>query len=446
MLHARKTAVLCALTALLAFVGCHDILSVDNPQAITNEGADNPLLLPAVAAGTEGDFHVSMALMSIFTGLLSDEFWHVGSWVEWEDVAQGRIRANWQQNQTFANTYHDAENGLFRARGTAVLAAQRFERVMGDTAHTSPLFITAELARAWTDLYLALGVCQLPPAANQAMVSDTVIFKQAADTFQALIPLIQAAHYTNAADKQARLNQAHAGAARANLMDGNYDAALSHALAVPAGFEYDAIFSSNSNFQFNSMSVQGNSNYNRSFTIRDIWYPLIDTIAGMMRDPYSGQIDPRIQLGHDNNNARGYDKGVDAVHKFFSIMKYSAYNSPIVISKSAEMNLIIAEVYWHRGDYNAALAAMNLNRAAAGLPPFTLPSSGDVSTKVRDLLLQERFAELFGTANRLSDIYRFNLVTARLGPGRATKLPLSRTEQLANPSIGEGAETCPRIS
>jgi hypothetical protein len=62
------------------------------------------------------------------------------------------------------------------------------------------------------------------------------------------------------------------------------------------------------------------------------------------------------------------------------------------------------------------------------------------------MLLQERFAELFGTAQRLNDIYRFNLIGGRLGAGRATKLPLSRMEQLANPSIGEGAETCPRIS
>jgi hypothetical protein len=110
------------------------------------------------------------------------------------------------------------------------------------------------------------------------------------------------------------------------------------------------------------------------------------------------------------------------------------------------MNLIAAEVNWHKGSFQAALDAMNINRAAVGLPPFTLPTSGDISTQVRDMLLQERFAELFGTAQRLNDVYRFNLIGTRLGPNRATKLPLSRTEQLANPKIGDGAETCPRIS
>jgi hypothetical protein len=46
----------------------------------------------------------------------------------------------------------------------------------------------------------------------------------------------------------------------------------------------------------------------------------------------------------------------------------------------------------------------------------------------------------------LSDLYRFGLIKDRLGAGRATKLPLSRTEQLGNPNIGDGKETCPAIS
>ena len=53
---------------------------------------------------------------------------------------------------------------------------------------------------------------------------------------------------------------------------------------------------------------------------------------------------------------------------------------------------------------------------------------------------------LFAEGSRMQDLYRFGLVNARLGPGRATKLPLSRTEQLTNPHIGAGKETCPAVS
>ena len=194
------------------------------------------------------------------------------------------------------------------------------------------------------------------------------------------------------------------------------------------------------------MANQGNATYNRSFSIRDIWWPYIDTIAGQMRDPYSGQLDPRIPLGHDNNNARGYDRGSDGVTKFFSNNKYATYAAPIPLTKSAEMNLIIAEVRWRQGNFAGAMQAMNINRAAVGLPPMLLPVTGNVSTQIRDLLLQERFAVLFGEGSRLNDLYRFGLITQRLGPNRATKLPLSRTEQLTNINIGEGKERCPAIS
>ena len=437
----------CALAAaaLLAVVGCKDLLSVQNPQAFTNAAANSPILLPAVAAGAEGDMQVSIARLATMTGMLSDEFWHTGTWSDWLDVSKGLIRKNWPFDGAF--TY--PENQMLQARGTAESASKRFENVMGDSAHTSPLFITSEMARAWADLELAMSVCEIPSTAGAATVSDTVLFKQAADTLAALIPRIQAAHYAKDADRQARLNQARAGLARASLMLGNYSTALTYAQQVPAGFRYDAVYSNNSAFQNNQMANQGNSNYNRSFSIRaDVWKNLIDTVDFTLIDPYSGKPDQRVLLGHDNNNVHGYARGSDGVTPFYSINKYPSYASPIALTKSEEMNLIIAEVKWRNGDNQGAVNAMNVNRELPGvaLPDLTVPMSGDVPTQIRDMLLQERFAVLFGEGSRMQDLYRFGLVTQRLGPGRATKLPLSRTEELTNPHIGEGHETCPAIS
>ena len=444
MRHMKNRAVRWAgaLAVLAAAAGCKDLLTVQNPQVFTNDAANSDILLPAVAAGAEGDMQVSVDNMAIMSGMLSDEFWHTGTWSDWLDVSKGLIR----KNPPFNGAFSEPQNAMLRSRGTAESAVARFRRVLGDTVKTSPLFVTASMARAWADVQLAMAVCEIPTTAGAATVSDTAIFKQAADSFAAMIPIIQAAHFAKASDRDARLNQAYAGLARANLMIGNYPAALQYAQLVPAGFQYDALYSNNSAFQNNQMANQGNATYNRSFSIRDIWWTYIDTIAGQMRDPYSGQLDPRIPLGHDNNNSRGYDRGSDGVTKFFSNNKYSTYASPIPITKSAEMNLIIAEVRWRQGNYAGAMQAMNINRTAVGLPPMLLPVTGDVSTQIRDLLLQERFAVLFGEGSRLNDLYRFGLITQRLGPNRATKLPLSRTEQLTNINIGEGKERCPAIS
>lgn len=428
---------------LLAAIGCHDLLTVQNPQAFTNDAANSPGLLPAVAAGAEGDVQVSMSNLATMSGMLSDELWHTGTWSDWLDVSNGKIRKNWP----FDGAFSGPENAMLQARGAAESASRRFENVLKDTAHVSPLFITSEMARGWADLELAMAVCQIPSTAGAAPVSDTVIFKQAADTFTMLIPLIQKAHYVKEADRQARLNQAEAGLARADLMLGDYAGALANAQLVPPGFEYDAVYSINSDFQNNQMANQGNANYNRSFSIRaSVWGSLIDTVDFAMRDPYSGQPDPRIGLGHDNNNVLGYSRGSDGVTVFYSLLKYSSLASPIPLTKYEEMNLIIAEVKWHNGDNAGAVAVMNVNREEVGLPDLTVPTSGDIPTQVRDMILQERFAVMFAEGSRLQDLYRFGLITSRLGAGRATKLPLSRTEQLTNPHIGANKETCPAVS
>jgi hypothetical protein len=443
MRSTTNRVILWGTVAVLAGVaGCKDLLTVQNPQVFTNEAANAANLLPAVAAGAEGDMQVSMSALATMSGMLSDEFWHTGTWSDWLDVSRGVIR----KNPPFNGAFTAPENQMLRARGAAESAITRFKNVMGDTAKTSPLYVTAAMARAWSDLELAMAVCEIPPTAGAATVSDTVIFKQAADSFTALIPIIQAAHFAKTSDRDARLNQAYAGLARASLMIGNYALALQYAQLVPPTFQYDAIYSNNSAFQNNQMANQGNANYNRSFSIRNVWWQYIDTIAGQMRDPYSGQLDPRVLIGHDNNNARGYDRGSDGVTKFFSINKYPSYASPIPLTKAAEMNLIVAEVRWRQGDFPGALQALNVNRSAVGLPPMLMPVAGDVSTQIRDMMLQERFAVLFGEGSRLQDLYRFGLITQRLGPNRATKLPLSRTEQLTNPNIGEGKGKCPAIS
>lgn len=439
-MKSRGFAYAAVVAVLFGTAGCKDILSVQNPQAFTDEAANSAILLPAVAAGAEGNMQVSIDDLIIQTGMLSDEFWHTGTWSDWLDVSKGIIRANWPFNGAFSGP----EDSMLRARGTAEAASRRFEKVMGDSAKTSPLFITSEMARAWSDLELAMAVCEIPATAGSPPVTDLVLFKQAADTLGRLISLIPDAHYAKEADRQARLNQARAGLARANLMLGNYAAAMTYAQLVPPGFRYDAIFSNNSQFQNNQMANQGNANYNRSYSIREsVWKPLIDTVAFALRDPYSGMPDPRVPLGHDNNNSRGYARGSDGVTPFYSINKYTSYASPIALTKYEEMNLIIAEVKWRAKDDAGAVQSLNTNRALVGLPNLVPPAT---SLEVRDMILQERFAVLFGEGSRMQDLYRFGLVKARLGADRASKLPLSRTEQLTNPNIGEGAEKCPAIS
>jgi hypothetical protein len=415
---------------------------VQDPQNFASSTLDNPILWPAIANGAEGDLMLPLDDFAIFTGMLSDELWDSSTWIDWHDISTGAIRPNRPQG-TFGD---GVQNAVLRARYSSQAAADRFTAGMGDSASTSPLMVQVKTVDAWADLVLAMGFCESPPTQGSATVSDTVMFKNALTKLTAVLPLAQNAHYIKAADKTAQVNWITAGIARANLMLGNYDAALAAAQQVPAGFEKDAVFSSNSTTQNNNLFVQGNAGSNRSYTIRGIWASQIDTISGSMKDWYSGQLDSRIPLQHDNNNTKGYNLGAGGVVKFFSNGKASVASAPLAMAKYGEMVLIQAEVYWRKGQFQTAIDKMNVNRAAVGLPNLVVPTTGDISTWVRDALLSERFAQLFTEGFRMQDLYRFNLVTAKLGPGRLIKLPLSVTEAVNNPNIKIGGGKCPGIS
>ncbi|OYV72488.1 MAG: hypothetical protein B7Z72_04655, partial [Gemmatimonadetes bacterium 21-71-4] len=111
----------CALAAVsvVLVTACHDILQVQNPQAFTNAAANSARLLPAVAAGAEGNFQLSIASFAIMTGMLSDELQNSSTWIDWKQVSDGVITKNWPT----AGAFSGAQDGLLRARYDAISAA-----------------------------------------------------------------------------------------------------------------------------------------------------------------------------------------------------------------------------------------------------------------------------------------------------------------------------------
>jgi hypothetical protein len=433
-----------AVAALIVTAGCHDILKVQDPQNFASGSLDNPILWPSLANGAEGDLQLQVSSFAIFTGMLSDELWDSSTWIDWHDVSTGTIRVNWATNGAWSATM----DGILRARYSAQATATRFAADMKDTANTSPLMVQVKAVDAWSDLMLAMGFCEAPATQGSATVSDTVMFQNALTKLAAVLALAQAAHYTpaQATTKATTINWMNAGIARANLMLGKNDAAIAAAQQVPAGFEKDAVYSGNTTAQNNQLFFQGNFGSNRSYTIRNLWYAQIDTVQGFLLDWYSGQLDTRVPLNHDNNNKLGYNNGAGGTVRFFSNGKANSAASPVAMAKYTEMLLIQAEANWRKGDNNAAISFLNTNRALASLPAITLPTTGDVNTWVRDAILSERFATLYTEGFRMQDLYRFGLVAARVGTGRATKLPLSRTEETNNSNIGIGHGKCPAVS
>jgi len=442
---AGRAAAYAGAVALVVFgAACGSALDVPNPQAFGDEALNNPIILKNVANGAEGSFHQAFDDYIVYTELLSDEIESTSTWIDWEDVSEGRIRHDWPNQFSFSYT----QDQILQARFAAQSATERIDKVLGADAQTSPLRAQTMLVDAMADLLLGTGYCESPLVADGPRSPDTEVFAQAVTKFTAGLEAAQA--IAGDADAQRKwTNVAHAGRARANLMAGNYDAAKADAQAVDPTFEYDALYSEAGGYSTTSNpGEQFHQNRNRSGGLRRLYHSRVHVIDSLttgeayLRDWFDPSKDD-----HRMAVTRLADKplGVNNRFNYYGITKYADRTAPIRMLSKIESNLIEAEVAMRAGDYATEANILNVMRARPGvaLPPIPVP--GDAGA-AQNALVNERMAELWVEGSRMQDLYRFNLVTQILGPSRATKLPLSTTEILNNSAMKLGEGACPTIS
>jgi hypothetical protein len=438
-----RTAVQAGVVALLVSGwACGSALDVPNPQAFGDDALNNTIILKNVANGAEGVLQLAFDDLIQVTELLSDEIESTSSWIDWEDVSEGRVRANWPQ----AGTFSDPQNQLLRARFAAQSAAERVQTVLGTAAATSPLRAQVLLVDALADLLLGTGWCESPLAPDAARSPDTELFKQAITKFTAGLAAAQAITGDDAA-KTKWTNVAYAGRARANLMAGNYAAAKADAQAVAANFFYNAIFAEGAGSTRSTVGEQFHQNRNRSGGLRRLYHARVHVIDSVgtgeayLRDWFDATKDDKRMAV----TRKAGQLGVNNRFAYFGITKYSDRAAPIRMLSKIESTLIEAEVAYRANDYATEATLLNSLRTRAGVALPAIPTPAN-ATAARDALLNERMAELFVEGSRMQDLARFNLVTQTLGPSRATKLPLSQTEILNNSARKLGEGSCPSIS
>ncbi len=404
--------------------GCKDLLEVQDPQRYTSEDLDQAL--KAVADGVEGDLHAVYDEYMVFTALASDELQHSGTWTTWDDLDKGRWRYG------LSGSSDGAHNGLLRVRWFARDAQQRLKRVLGEAeAAKSPMMAQVMAVEAWSDLIMAESFCESPAEAGGPAVSAQELMAIAKRELTAAMATAQAAGAT------LYYRWAQAGRARANLWLGDYNGALADAQAIPAGFKYEAKYSVNSGRQNNWIVVVATHGENKAGSVREHLWPRYDAATFRLRDPYTGEPDPRLPVRHTPG-----DKAVDGVTPFYSQWKYRDRGADIAMTKKGEMILIEAEVYWRQNRLAEAMAALNQLRTAAGLTPHPtnpMPSA----SKVFEYFMNEMFAELFLEGRRMSYLHRLqqtaNVFRAMNDPRRPlprpTLFPLSQTEALYNDNI-----------
>lgn len=439
---ARLASIAGTAALLLSGVACSGALDVPNPQAFGDDALNNAIILKNVTDGAEGVLMLAYDDMIVVTELLSDNVESTSTWIDWEDISEGRLRHDWAT----AGSFSDAQNQLLRARFAAQSATDRVTKVLGAAAQTSPLRAQALLTDALADMLMAGAYCEAPLSANAPRSPDTEVWKQAIAKFTAGLQAAQAIQ-GDAAAVAKWSNVAYAGRARANLMAGNYAAAKADAQNVTAGFVYNAIYAEGAASTQSWTGNQFHQNRNRSGGLRRMYHSrvhVIDSITtgeAYLRDWYdTTKDDKRMAV-----TRKAGQLGVNNRFAYFGLTKYADRAAPIRMLSKVEAQLIEAEVAYRNNDYATEASILNALRTRSGvaLPAIPTPAT---ATAARDALLNERQAELWVEGHRAQDLYRFNVVKDYLGSARATKLPLSRTEILNNSSMKEGEGQCPSVT
>jgi hypothetical protein len=407
------TLLFSAFTMLL--ISCEDF-EVDNPTNILDgDLADKGM---ANALGNTPEVAVAAALDDaiVWSAACSDEGFLSGSGTFRIMIDEGYMDG---YNQQYDNLY----NALASARWIAEDATKRLLELV-DNPNTDIRVANGYFWNGIARLTLADHFNQVvidgaaPITPMQATTSAIEKFQSAATVASGLggeagTSLAAAAHgatarayralyfddkWNSSNDDMATFKKASDAAKAALAISGTY---VEYANYAPPG---------EANFVYNSVNA---SRYNR-----------MDPKYAYMKDPVSGDIDPRIMHGEKVNESPRTGDDV------YLITKYPNEGSDIPVSRADEARLIIAEYAAMTNDLATAVSMINEVRAGVGLVAFSSTDQAAVLTQLK----YERSVELWYEGRRWQDMRHYELIPVRWaeinkGKGVHRRWPVSQLEK-----------------
>jgi hypothetical protein len=392
MRHIRIGLLGLALTAPLAACDLDSLLEVPDPDVVAVPVFQDPENLPAVRAGAIRELARAYAGEQnneggqiLFSGLLTDELYHSGTFTTRQEVDQRNIaETNSSNSQAFF--------WLQRARNHAEVGASLFAG--SDQAGTEDHAELVALA-GFSYIMFAENYCggvpfSLLPIEGETMYgepqSTEAILNLAIARFDEAMGMAEAGGDVH--------TMAMVGKARALLDLDRVSEAADLATDVPTGFEYVVAYSEAVRPAWNA--VWNLVNAEKRWSASDV--------EGTNGLAFRSD-DPRTPT---EANGFGFDQSVDA----YAQLKFDDAGDDVVLASGLEARLIEAEAALadgRRGDFFALHSGL---RTAAGMDG--LDDTGQSAQELVDLHFEERARWLWLTAHRLGDLRRLMRQYGRL--------------------------------
>lgn len=412
----RNTLRVLALASLagVGALSCHGFLDVQNPGPIEDSQLYTPDAVPALVVGMSADLSDILSFIVRIDAIASDEMGHGGSYTPEGLWARGIIRPE-DVNDYWAR--------MQRVRYEAESGVERMKAIKGFSYDTDANAARANLIGGFANRLLGESVCQAVINDGPAQ-SDTTYFQRAEAEFTEAIRIAAAAK--NASDI---LTAAYGGRASVRAWQGNWAGAVSDAAQVPASFVYNAIYSTNSVRENNSLVQE--TYVRREFSLYGT------TWAQVFKDP-------RVPWDTIKTSSGAIQTGQDGKTPYFRQAKYTSLGSSIPLVKGTEMLLLQAENALRGGDIPTAFNFINQERSAYKMSALAVPT--DITAAWQTLEF-ERGAVVWLEARRLWDLRRWY---ADPGPahntflqGRDKSIPISLAEYQTNANlVGQTPHEC----
>ncbi|HEU0076323.1 MAG TPA: hypothetical protein VFQ76_01665 [Longimicrobiaceae bacterium] len=402
-----RLALAAALALPLTACDTDGLLDVEDPDVTRPEALFDPSNLPALRATVIGDFSVAYGGSSSttaniglthVTGLMSDEFWHSGTYGQNREIDKRQIGAT----NSFMSSL---TRNLYRAINTSRVGIESYQQNDPNSS------AQAELVNLQAYLYTFFGenFCPAVPFSQDvngefeygSPENNEQVLTRALGAFDQALTVANAARAAatttaarTVADRQ--INLARVGRARVLLGLNRYADAATAVRDVPSSFSYVVEFSANTGRQNNGL-------WGNNFGRREIAMADREGLNGVNFRVGTAtaantvvSTDPRTPWSFVNGAA-----DTRSIHYF--AQKYPAQATGIVLASGTEARLIEAEVALNRGSSNAYLATLNTLRSGIGLAALTDP--GTPAARVRQFF-DERARWMFGTGQRLGELRR----------------------------------------